>query len=344
MTKPYEVIFSGVLLGITCACGAPVGDRGSDSLAEALANLPEDTDARGTMLDALNDRYAGDELLGAAIREFERDMTPGLLQRVEFEDGRFVSFIEAEGGGLVVVEGGSEGQSSVIEQLGLATANSVELWEALTEHAPVPEVVASSAAAEAYAHAWSVASTSEVSSSESLSYGGGQPYGASGEVNGEIGVVRQAYTSNEDAFLADGACALRPSPGAVPFANVRPGSPLCVPGWGNGAFGVDFAVQMRVRVASYSGGGFHVRLTQNGSPQSQEWVSAGQWRNFRQLGPRTTKSWCCGTWGSCWTVCSWSGHVSATLRFDVLDASNDGFHIAALWFDHADSRSDTQPW
>jgi hypothetical protein len=36
--------------------------------------------------------------------------------------------------------------------------------------------------------------------------------------------------------------------------------------------------------------------------------------------------------------------VSATLRFDVLDASNDGFHIAALWFDHADSRSDTQPW
>jgi hypothetical protein len=317
-------------------CGAePDAVPPSQSLEEALADLPGDFEGRAAALDELHGRFIGDPRLAAAQREFEAENTPGLLRRVEAEDGRFVSFVEVDGGGLVI-EGGPRPLTPLTAELGLTQADPAELWRALLPNEPVPTSLVSARETVAPASA-------ESEGSEALEEGIslGSPFvPAASESHGGIGTTREALTENQ--FIAAGGCAIQPTPTGAVFGEQVPNSPYCAPSRSGDGWVALRSAEVRTRINVFSGGIVNLKISRDGSAVAFVGVQLNWWFNLRYFNNDHKVTRCSGIFTR---TCSVSWEPTPSLwRADLLNASGDGYHFSGVWFNQIDSRADTQPW
>jgi hypothetical protein len=320
----------------TCAtaltgCGSePDAAPPSQSLEEALSNLPDDLEARAAALDELFTRFEGDARLMDAQRELEADATPGLLRRVEREDGRFVSFVEIDGGG-VVIEGGPRSLPPLTAELGLADAAPAALWRALLPNEPAPSSLEG---------AWDENHVFAPATGEEGTWLGSPFVPAANESNDGVGTARQGLTENQ--FLVAGGCAIQPTPSGAVFQDQVPNSPYCGPSSsGDGAVALRSA-EVRVRLNVFSGALVNLKISRDGSAVAFVGVQRDYWANQRHFNNDHKVTKCSGIFSRTCTI-TWEPTPSLW-RVDLQNASGDGYHLGALWFNEIDSRADAQPW
>lgn len=326
-SKYVGILLATAALGLV-GCGSD--DGGSEpsearGLAAALAALPSDVAEKADALDALSARYGNDPLLLAALRDFAAENTPGLLKRVERADGRFVTFIELDDGGVAYMDGGPRELPSLVSELGLAGATVAELWEALVPNEQVPESLVA-AAVEPVAEVVVDAVAPDVLPEA-------QP-GTPSTPSQPPSFSTRAFT--EDQFVLAGGCSLATEPGGPSLPKQVTHSPMCVTNT-SGQLNVTLtSFQNRTRTSNEGPTIINVQISRSGSAQTLAPVPKDHWLNTHFLVPITCRD--CG-----WN-CRRCEHRAVPWNVTVLNAETDVFRMGGLWMNTTEARRDTQPW
>jgi hypothetical protein len=232
------------------------------------------------------------------------DSVPALLA-LDFPGGQVVSFHEL-GDVLVMAQRAPNGVPSVFGDERRERTSIQTIFEQLRPGEAVPAKLLEAVERTSIARAKSQASISELE----FDVGGGSALlPALGSSNG-VGTLTEAITT--DYFRNT----IR---GCGPWSGVLVWQ-VCYPEWGNGFYAYAKSKSATWRVASINGS-FNVKITAaaGGTGAGVFYVGHDEWHEYHAMGELC-----------CW-LCGCLVHPR-TLRIDVINATNDAFHVGGAWW------------
>jgi hypothetical protein len=261
-----------------------------------------------TRIDALMSADQDDPVAHAALAKLRPrlDQLNHLIARVEAKSGHIVSFYEPEPGSISVSERGPADVTGPLNDSRLRDLSAVDLYAALSAGAlPTALLEAQERAEVAAALSYDPNVKAEVAR-ESVLTSSVAARELAVKADG-VGQSRQALTAEDGQFFRDNYC-------------WRSGnSNHCLPDWYNGGWFARTAQTSFLRVAPFQGN-VSIRMTYQGSAKFTDPVFQGEnlgWRYFSStygsvLGPQ---------------------YNQRHHRWDILNATGDGFHwtVAFMW-------------
>ncbi|HEY4188069.1 MAG TPA: hypothetical protein VGP07_23540 [Polyangia bacterium] len=273
------------------------------TLDDAVASL--------TQIDNLQKLDAQDPRALAALQRLrpQLDALNHLVARVEPEPGHVVSFYEPQPGLIGVSETGPTSMAPrFVTSPALGNGSVLALFRDVSSGATPPaalvlaEARAASARAQNAVTSTSLATTPTATSSE-------RPPAALAEPSGELTSTSSALTGADGPWWSANVC--------FKSGDFRG----CFPNWSGGGFAQASAKTSFFQVAPFSGNNLSVRFQYDGSTRFTDALFPGQWGSWW---------WHSDSFASCWCspicACGMFDYNRRVHRWDILNASGDGFH------------------
>ena len=293
MNSRVEVGSLVVAVGLLCGCGAEPG-AGSNLEIDVEPATLEEANASLDAISQLEERGERDAALQALAALRPRlDELNGMIVRIEPETGRFITFYEPEPGHVLVSEKAPKNVESWLRTERFQGLSVLDTYRVLTRAEP-PEALV-----EAHARQQLLDSTDEEDDARARPASGTTTSDVAPRVASGIGTSQEALTAADGEWFRDHGC----------FVNFAVDMRACLPNWGGGGWAEGYTKTSFLTVAPFSGEWLSVRLTYSSQPRFTEAVFNGEWL-----------SW--------WYHSSTSGddYNRRTHRWDVLNASDNGFH------------------
>lgn len=271
----------------------------------------EEALAEAEKLSALMKANPDDAELAESAETLSRriEELSGLVSRVELGAGHWVSFLQNEDGSLIVTERTAEGgQQGELAKPEAARMSATELHRFLAPTLPVPAALSAVSAR-----------TVEPAEPATEGGGGGTDAPASGQRiaprgNG-LATQTEALTAADGQWFRDNQCPA--------------GSNLfCLPNHAGGFFSEFYRRYSQIIIAPFGGALVTVRARRNGNHNFSIGVFSGECRLFQNFGiPHQEKQDPDCGWP--WACATHTIEAKMNLRWDVLDASGESFHVSS---------------
>jgi len=297
-----------LLVAGIAGCSAAPEDQGGVNLdpqskEEALA-AAEELSALMKARPQAPELAASAEILSRKLEELS-----GLVSRIELGAGHWISFLQTDDGSVTVSERMPEGSEQ--GQLGKPETARMSLAELHTFLAPARAVPAELRAVSAV----------PVSVAEPATEGAGggteasPPASSNGSRGDGLGTHSEALTAADGQWFRDNQC-----PAGFNL--------FCLPNHANGFFSSFYRRYSQIIIAPYGGALVTVQAQRNGNHNFATAVFSGEVRLFRNDGiPHQEKQDPDCGWP--WACATHLIEAKMTLRWDVLNASGDSFHVSS---------------
>jgi hypothetical protein len=302
--RALSTIFFASLLPLACSAASDPGTTAHD---------PQTLEQAEAQLDALDARLAVAPNDPAALVALEAlratlDELNGMVAKVEIARGHSVTFYDHETS-IGIVERRPAGAGSAVADVDPNALRATEVFEFLAPDAEIPEALR-----DAERRVVEVSkSVADVEAIEDGSGGGAELSDTARQSGNGVAVVQQALTAADGPWFRDNLCW---PDGAGSFE-------MCLPNHGGGAWVQGYYKHSEVRLAPFSGNVVSLRRIWNGSLQSVYAVYPGELVYYWQSGPPT----CDRPLGI--FACATDDYKKGTHRWEVSNASGDGFHFAS---------------
>lgn len=261
-------------------------------------------------LSALMKANPHDAKLSASVETLSRriEELSGLVSRVELGAGHWVSFLQAEDGSLIVTERMAEGgERAELAKPEVAGMSALELHRFLA-----PALVVPAALSEVSAR------TVEPAEPATEGGGGGTDAPASGRIESRgngLATQTEALTAADGQWFRDNQCPA--------------GSNLfCLPNHGGGFFSEFYRRYSQIIIAPFGGALVTVRARRNGNHNFSIGVFSNELKLFQNFGiPHQEKQDPDCGWP--WACATHTIEAKMNLRWDVLDAAGESFHVSS---------------
>ena len=306
----------GLALGLfACSAEAPQdGDSAETVQIEAINVDPQSLDEATDSMAIISRRLDMNPEDSEAWRALEAlrpalDRLNHLVARVEPVPGRIVSFYEPSPGMIGISELGPQGGERLLSPDD-AKVSPLELYRRLTHAEPPTKLV------DAYERALQGQFTESPSGLEGGATLTGSPdpqlrldrIDVAHNAQEGVGTVQQGLTAADGPWWAANACFSQ--------GNFRG----CNPNWGGGGFAQANTTTSFFQVAPFSGDFLQVRFRYESDTRFTDAVFPGQWLGW--WWHSSLESWPCGFL----IACGYQDYNIRHHRWDILQASGDGFH------------------
>jgi hypothetical protein len=307
MNRNASISLILLVAGITGCSSAPaeLADLNLDpqSKEEALAAAEE--------LSALMKESPADAELAESAEILSRKLEElsGLVSRIDLGAGHWVSFLQNEDGSVTVTERMPEGsQSGQLAKPETARMSLGELHRFLAPALAVPAELTSGNAG-----------TVPVVEPATEGAGGGTDASSLSSTSGSrgdgLGTLSEALTAADGQWFRDNQC-----PAGFNL--------FCLPNHANGFFSEFYRRYSQIIIAPFGGALVTVRARRNGNHNFSTVVFSGELKLFRNNGieHQEKQDPDCG-WP--WACATHLIEAKMNLRWDILDASGDSFHVSS---------------
>jgi hypothetical protein len=284
---------------------ADIGNINVDPLTldEAVESL--------TQIDHLQKIDAQDPRALAALQRLRPrlDQLNHLVARVEPEPGHVVSFYEPQPGLIGVSETGPTSVAPrFVTSPDVGSASVVDLFRRVSSGAEPPPALVLAEARAASARDQNASNTSSVLTAP-IASASDRPATSVDAPSAGIGSTASALTAGDGPWWSANVC--------FKGGDFRG----CFPNWGGGGFAQASTKTSFFQVAPFSGNNLSVRFQYEGSTRFTDAVFPGQWGSWW---------WHSDSFASCWCspicACGMFDYNTRLHRWDILNASGDGFH------------------
>jgi hypothetical protein len=300
-----------VVLGLAACSGESPSDSGT-AVNVNPSTLDEVTDSV-SQIDAIYKRDPQAARVALDKLQVKVDELNHLVARVEASPGHYVGFYELEPGNIGISEQHPVGSKAILASSDIEASTSAELYRRLA-HAEPPQSLLDVEEREKQVRDATRAISTSPTSVERSSSGDGYDFTQRGsEVEnpgGEaVGAVQQAWTASQGPQWRDQQC--------FKGGDRRE----CLPNWSGGRYQISNTRVTFVKIAPFSGDVLNVRFQMDGTTKWNNPAFPGeQWNWWAHSG---TEKWS----GCCWLcACGYWDYSIQNHRWDVLNATGDGFH------------------
>lgn len=305
----------GLALGLSaCSAEAPAeGDNADSVQVEAINTAPQTLDEATDSLTSISRRLEANPDDSEALQALQTlrpvlDRLNGLVARVEPVPGRVVSFYEPSPGMIGISELGPREGTRLLTPDD-AKISPLDLYRRLTRGEPP------TALREAYERGLQGHFSEDPGELEGGAQLSGSPERETrldrselSHTDPSLGTLQQPLTAADGPWWAANVCFKK--------GDFRG----CNPNWGGGGYATANTKTSFFQVAPFSGDFLQVRFRYESSTKFTDAVFPGQWLSW--WWHSSLESWPCGFL----IACGYQDYNIKNHRWDILQASNDGFH------------------
>lgn len=310
------VLFATGCLALAGCAGDNAGTAADTTIDTAPLTL-EDGQRQLEKIDRLVAERGQTAELRADARKVrdQMDVLSGLVDRLEVAPDHTVSVIMAPDGTTLLGERRPAGKPSALEGMDPTKTSMLEIYQRLAPGRSMPAVLLKDQALSSAVPAEAVEVTPEVGGGSARAAGAAK----AAPTAGETGLVQSALTQADTTYFRNNYC---PTGGVFPF---------CLVDWWNGAFATATSDHSIVNLALFAGGSsVNLEYRANGKLLSILAALVGEVDTWWSVGGHksVSDSGCC-------FICACGSHyeaVKCTMRWDVTNAANKGFHFGGRFY------------